>query len=300
MPPQKVVQQYFSNAGIILAGIIIFILIIFRPLHTKGQDIFMPPMRPVNAFKPGENLNFQIKYGFIVGGTTTFSLTEETYKNKPAYYVVAIGQTTGLANTLYGVKDTYESWFDPETMLPFQQKRDIKEGHYKRYNEVTYNRKNNTVNSSLSGVHPVPAKILDVVSTFYYLRRVDFSKLREGDVVLVNMYFGEEITPFRMKYAGKETIKTKFGEFNCLKICPVVEVGRMFKSQDDMTIWLTDDENCLPMLVEMDIRIVGVVNLKLVGFEQIVNPSLFKELANSRRKAKAIQYAGTEVQPTVQ
>ena len=179
-----------------------------------------------------------------------------------------------MANTLFGVKDIYESWFDKQTTLPYKQVRNIKEGHYTTYNEVTYNRNNNTVNSHLSGVHKVPEKILDLTSTFYYLRRVDFSKINLGDIVYVNMYFADEIFPFRLRYGGKEIIRTKFGKISCLKISPVVEVGRMFKAKDDLTIWFTDDEMRLPVLVKMDISVVGSVLLKLIKCENTVSPML--------------------------
>jgi len=246
-------------------------------LNVNGQEIFNPPIKSNNSFKAGEELTYQIRYGFIVGGTTTLSLTEAIYKRKPVFHAVAVGQTTGMAEKVYGVKDIYESWFDKETNLPYKQIRNIKEGHYKKYNVVTYNRNDNTVKSKLSGEHKVPEKILDLASTFYYIRRIDFSKIHEGDVIFVNMYFSDEIFPFHLRYAGKESIRTKFGKIDCIKICPVVEVGRMFKSQDDLTIWFTDDANRLPVLIRMDIRIVGAVLLKLIKYENILNPLEFKE-----------------------
>lgn len=155
--------------------------------------------------------------------------------------------------------------------------RNIRESHYEKYNEVTYNRINNTVKSKLSGIHCVPEKILDLTSTLYYVRRIDFSKLNEGDVIFVNIYFSDEIFPFRLVYMGKETIRTKFGKIRCLKISPIVEVGRLFKRPDDLTIWFTDDDNCLPVLVRMDIRAIGIVNLTLIKYENIVNPLIVQK-----------------------
>lgn len=250
----------------------LLLLLFSYALHIDAQEIFNPAIRPNTAFGAGEVLTYQIRYGFMVGGTTTLSLEDTVYNNNPVFHARAIGQTTGVADKLYGVKDIYESWFDKETNLPYKQIRNIKEGHYRKYNEVTYNRKSNTVNSKLSGIHDVPEKILDLSSTFYYLRRVDFSNIDEGDILFVNMYFSDEIFPFHLRYRGKETIKSKFGKIRCIKISPVVEVGRMFKSPDDLTIWFTDDDNRLPVMVKMDIRIVGAVFLKLIKYENILNP----------------------------
>jgi hypothetical protein len=85
------------------------------------------------------------------------------------------------------------------------------------------------------------------------------------------MYFSDEIFPFRIKYEGKETIKTEFGKIECHKIKPEVEVGRIFKKPDDLTIWLTDDENCIPVEVKMKIRVVGAVHMKLISSENLAN-----------------------------
>lgn len=255
---------------------VLFILL-FSVLNAYSQVIFTPPVKASQAFIGNEILTYQIKYGFVVGGITTLSLTDTVYDGKKVFHALAIGQTTGLANTIYGVEDIYESWFDQKTNLPLKSVRNIKEGRYRHYNEVTYNRSDNTVTSMLSGVHSVPEKILDLSSTFYYLRRVDFSKVNEGDTVFVNMYFSDEIFPFHLVFNGKETIRTKFGKISCLKLSPIVEVGRMFKSSNDLTIWFSDDDNCLPVLVKMDIRIVGAVYLKLIKFENTAYPSGFLE-----------------------
>ena len=91
--------------------------------------------------------------------------------------------------------------------------------------------------------------------------------MKEGDILFVNMYFADEVYPFYLRYSGKETIRTKNGKMNCIKISPVVEVGRMFETKDDMTIWFTVDDKCIPVLVRMELRIDGAVILKLVKYE---------------------------------
>ncbi|HCY40334.1 MAG TPA: DUF3108 domain-containing protein [Prolixibacteraceae bacterium] len=244
---------------------------------VDAQEIFNPPIKPNNAFKAGEKLSFQLKYGFISAGIATLKLSEVASFGKTVFYSSAIVQTTGLADDIYGVKDIYESWFDQETNLPYKQISNVKEGRYTKYNEVVYDRTDNSIHSKLSGKHAVPPKILDLASTFYYIRRVDFSKVSEGDSLLLNMYFSDEIFPFRFVYKGKETIRTKFGKVNCIKINPIVEVGRMFKRNDDVTIWFTNDNNRLPVMVSLDIRIVGIVNLKLIDYENTANPVTFQK-----------------------
>ncbi|MBW8331542.1 MAG: DUF3108 domain-containing protein [Prolixibacteraceae bacterium] len=254
----------------------ILIILLISTLLVNAQPFVNPSIKPNTAFKAGEKLTYQIRYGIIVGGITTLSLTNDIYEDKAVFHAVATGKTTGMAEVIYGVNDVYQSWFDKETNLSYKQIRDIKEGNYTKYNEVTYNRKNNTVNSKLSGVHKVPEKILDLATSLYYIRRIDFSKVKENEVIFVNIYFSDEIFPFYLRYKGKETIRTKFGKIKCLRISPVVEVGRMFKTPNDVSIWVTDDGNYVPVMIEMDIRIVGKIHLKLIDYENLVNPMMIE------------------------
>lgn len=246
-------------------------------LSINAQEKLNPPVKSNTAFKSGEILTYQFKYGFVSAGIATLKLTQVDYQRKKVFHSVIRIETTGLADKIYGVKDIYESWFDQETNLPYKHIRNIKEGRYTKYNEVTYDRKGNSVNSKLSGIHVVPEKILDLTSTMYYIRRIDFSKFTQGDSLLLNMYFSDEVFPFHFIYYGKETIRTKFGKIKCIKISPRVEVGRIFKRPDDVSVWFTDDDNCLPVMVEMDIRIAGKVFLKLLEYENTANPVIFQE-----------------------
>jgi hypothetical protein len=243
------------------------VILLVTTWHVHAQGVIIPAIKSGISFQSGEKLTFQIRYGLIVGGVTVVSLTEEIYNNQAVFHAVATARTTGVAEVIFGVKDIYESWFDRKTNLPYKQIRNIKEGKYTHYNEVTYNHTNNTIDSKLTGIHSVPENTLDLSTALYYIRRIDFSKLNEGDVILLNIYFSDELFPFYLRYSGKEIIKTKLGKMNCLIISPIVEVGRMFKTPDDLKIWLTDDQNCIPVLVRMDIRVVGAVYLKLISYE---------------------------------
>lgn len=255
------------------------LLLLFVLLHfiliVKSQTIVNPSIKPNTAFIAGEILTYEMHYGFISAGFTELSLNEEYYQNKWVYHSISLAKTKGISDKIYGVKDIYESWFDKESNLPIKHELRVKEGRYKRHNKVTYNRKNNTVNSELSGIHEVPEHILDLSSILYYVRRVDFSKVNIGDVIFLNMYFSDEVFPFRFVYDGKEIIESHFGKISCIKLNPVVEVGRVFKHKDDLTMWLSDDGNYIPILIRLDIRIVGAIDLYLTKYEHTANPLIF-------------------------
>jgi len=250
---------------------LIIALFLFATFAVKAIEFEPVPMANT-SFRSGEQLYYQLRYGYMVGGVVQLSLTDVFQDKMMMFHAVGICQTSGLADKIYGVKDIYESWFDKKTGLPYRQIRNIKEGRYKWYNEVAYSRQNNTVTSKRSGVHETPVNIMDVLSMLYYIRRIDYSKMKDGDVMNLKVYFGDEISSFKLRYRGIETIDTKYGKIRCHRISPVVEVGRMFKSPDDLALWVSDDGNYIPVKVRMNIRIVGAVNMELTNYTNLKNP----------------------------
>ena len=245
------------------------ILVISCHSNTYAQSL---KILPNTFFKSGEVLTFQLRYGFIVGGNVTLTVEE---KNN-LYHLKGLAKTTGLAEKLFSVKDTYESFIEIPTGLPVFAIQNVKEGKtYKYYNEVKFNRTSNTVVSSLSGEHTVPAGILDMISVFYYIRRMDFTNAKNGDSYKVDTYFSDKLFPFELRFRGREVVSTPKGEIACLKFAPIVEPGRVFKSKDDMYIWYTDDENRIPVLISMEM-LVGHVYCELIDYKEVTVTPRFK------------------------
>jgi hypothetical protein len=247
----------------------IFILLIFC---TKGFGQYKESVLDEKSFKAGEKLNYSVKFGFIVGGHASLVLKQAYFNNKIVYHARGEGKTVGLAQKLYNVKDVFESYFDTNSLLPYKSVRDVKEGNYKKHDEAVFNRGAGTVYSTRKDtVIKVPPLILDMVSLLYYLRSLDFTNIREGDVLHTVTFFDEEIFPFDIRYKGKENLKTQFGKIRCLRFDPVVEPGRMFESEDDMTMWISDDNNRIPVRVKFDL-LVGSLHMELSDFANLKFP----------------------------
>ncbi len=247
---------------VVLAGLIVLVHIVFSS----------PPQQPARKssthFRSGEELVYLLHYGFINGGNATISLQERMLDETPTFHARVFATTTGLTKSLFPVEDSYESYFDPESGLPYKAIRDISEGGYKYYNEVNFLPNDTCVYSQKSGKQVVPKGTLDMVSSLYFLRSINIDTLKKGDVVNFITYFSDEIFPFHLRYKGEETVKTEFGKVRCHRFDPVVEPGRIFKSEDDMSFWLTADENRIPVLIEFDL-IVGSVKCELVQYKNV-------------------------------
>lgn len=227
------------------------------------------------AFKEGERVGFTVYYsvGNLINapaGTGTFATTLEKLNGKNVYHVVAEGKTLPSYEWAYKARDVYETYMDAETLQPLKFVRNVNEGGYKKYQNVTFNKNANTAVTN-EGVFKVPACVQDVVSSVYYARNVDFNRLKVNDRIAFSMFLDNEVYQMSIRYMGKETISTKYGRFKAIKIRPVTIKGNIFNGDEKMTVWVTDDANKVPIRVESPI-VVGKVRVDMTSFQGLRSP----------------------------
>ncbi|NJM14315.1 MAG: DUF3108 domain-containing protein [Bacteroidales bacterium] len=222
-------------------------------------------------YKAGEEFTYIMRYGFIVGGEAKITLSTKRFRGREVYHAKAIAKTTGVTDKLFKVYDVFESYFDAKTCLPYKSVRDVSEGGYKFHNEVFFYHADSSVYSKRSGVHKVPGNIIDVISTLYYIRTYNHSTLKHGDTIKIYTYFDDSVFPFNFLYNGRETIDTRVGKVRAMRFDPIVEPGRIFESKDDMTLWLSDDKNLIPLLVRFDM-LVGSVKCEISDYKNLKYP----------------------------
>lgn len=229
-------------------------------------------------YLPGEKINYQIRYGVVNGGIATLEIKEGYWEGVPVWHAVVSGQTTGIADALYKVRDVYESYIDPSTDLPLFSIRNISEGKYRKYNEVVFDhtaRPDSAVlTSDLSGKHVTQKGILDILSCFYWFRKhhlANGDSLKPGDTFTMTTWFADELYPITLRYRGKETIRVNGGKMVCYRFHPVTEVGRVFKTEEDMAMWFSADENFLPVKIRFDI-FVGSFHVEMISSEGLKTP----------------------------
>ncbi|MEL4306788.1 DUF3108 domain-containing protein [Joostella sp. CR20] len=226
-----------------------------------------------NSYQAGEWFKFRIHYGIFNASYATLEVKDENLNGKSVFHVVGHGETTGFASLFFKVDDNYESYFDKKTGQPYKFIRKIDEGGHTKDLEINfdYSAKKATL---LDHKHDTQKKfdinnsVQDLISAFYYLRNnIDRTKLSEGDEFVSDMLFDDDgIFKFKLKFLGKETLSTKFGKVRCLKFRPYVQSGRIFKEEESLTLWVSDDDNKMPMRVKADI-LVGSIKADLDAYK---------------------------------
>ncbi|MDX1363688.1 DUF3108 domain-containing protein [Arenibacter latericius] len=226
----------------------------------------------VSAFKPGEWLKFRIHYGFLNASYATLHVTSKNLNGIPVYHVVGNGKTTGFASIFFKVDDTYESYFDKRDGRPYKFIRKINEGGYTKDVEVNFDYDSETAvlkdkKNDKKFNFTIQEDIQDLVSAFYYIRNTyKFEDLVVGQSIKLDVLYDDDgVFNFKLKYLGKEVLKTKYGKVESLKFRPYVQSGRVFKEQESLTLWVSNDENKIPLRIQADLR-VGAIKADLDGY----------------------------------
>jgi hypothetical protein len=254
--------------------IYINILFLFLSSGINGQE---------RSYKPGEKANYTIQYGVITSGIGSLEVRSDTLEGKEVWHAKFFARTTGLADAIFKVIDIYEVYIDPETELPLKSIRNIHEGRYRRYNVVMFDHKTRSdsaiLNSDMTGQHIAPKGIHDIISCFYYFRNnilPDGGKLKKGDIIELTTWFTDQLYPIRLRYVGMEDVKIHGGKIKCFKFNPVTEVGRLFKTEEDVSFWFSADKNFLPVKIRFNI-FVGAFMVELSNYEGLVSPLEIKK-----------------------
>lgn len=250
----------------------IFFLMIFSLQSFSPGDEFCG-IRNL-AFQEDENITFNVFYSviglYVNAGSANFTVSAEQLKNKPVYHVIGTGSSNPSYDWIFKVRDRYESYIDTASLKPVKFVRDINEGGFKKYENVTFNHQTNTAVTT-NGVFKVPNCVQDVLSSIYYARNIDFNKYETGDKIPFAMFLDNEVFNLYIKYLGKEVVKTRYGKFNAIKFKPLLVKGTIFEGGEKMTVWVSDDANHIPLRIESPI-VVGSLKVDMMQYRNLRYP----------------------------
>jgi hypothetical protein len=223
------------------------------------------------AFTFNEKLEYRVHYGVINAASISMevgsSFVEKSDRN--CYNIKAEGKTLKSFDWAYKVRDKFETFIDHEALAPQSYNKSVQEDNYTDNDLVNFKHPKKKL-YGVKGILEMPVYTHDVISSLYYVRNIDFSKAKVGDKYPLDVYLDNKIYNLGFKYAGKETINTDIGKVKCLKFIPTLVVDRVFKDQDDMTVWISDDENKIPIRVKAKIM-VGSIKVDLTSYSGLKN-----------------------------
>ena len=229
------------------------------------------------SYQTGEKIVYRVFYDSwllsnITAGEASLEIMDEHVEiaGRNAIHVVGIGKTKGLFNLFFKVINRYETFIDEEAIAPLVFIRRVNEGGYIINQDVIFNHYTNTAVSNTATVDVAPY-VQDIISAFYYARTYDFDNAKIGEEFDVTFFLDDSVYVSKIIYKGKEVVTTSLGTFNTLKFKPLVLTGSVFKQPYPMTLWITDDKNKIPVMLQSGI-LVGSVKMELMDYKGLKNP----------------------------
>lgn len=246
------------------------VLLCLATLAGFAQEL---PLKKDPAFNEGEILTYKLRYGFITAAEATLKVlpSDMKFDNKSTYRLSVDAQTSGTFDIFYKIRDHYDSYIDKTDLTPYFYQENIREASYRRQDKARFYQDAKKVVANRGTFTTPTTQTFDLVSAYYFARSLDISKLNINDTFKLNYFLGEEISSLEIEYIGKEVIKTKLGEIRCLKFSPSIKPGRVFRKDSKLYLWITDDNNRVPVKAQVEI-LVGAVTLEIKSAEGLKYP----------------------------
>ena len=236
------------------------------------------------VFKGGEKVTFTVSYNWgpvwVNAGTVTFSVDEELYKGKLRYHLKASGSTFPSYDLLFKVRDYYDAWVEPATLKTIDFKRYIYEGGYTLLNTLNFNYYKNTIISNTKTndnpqrtdtVQLFPCSF-DMLTAIYYTRSLDLANIKPGEQRTVKVFIDDGYYDITIRAIGKEMVENTDGKtYRCIKFAAKMVQGTIFRGDEDVLVWVTDDANKIPIYIEAKI-IVGTIKAYMKEAIGVRNP----------------------------
>jgi len=238
------------------------------------------------AFDPGERLNYVIQYRCIgirsdVGNARMILSRAADYEGRPTFQSVASGETVKFFDSFFKVRDVYKARFFSDNGRSIWFHRDIYEGGYEVTNDMNWNTATDEIDAKARYISSKREKdtllsgrpcTYDFISMFYAARNMDYSDVVPGKNYPLSFVIDDEIYDIYFRYEGREEKKIpKLGTFRTMKFALMVIAGEVFDGKHEIYLWITDDDNKIPVWIESPI-IVGTVMGRLTGYENLKHP----------------------------
>lgn len=270
---KKVILKY----GWIAPMMILVALFSFKQDNNTTTTHTEVKMDEELSFEDGEELVYKVSYNlspmWVSAGEVVFKVTDKgTY-----WKFVASGRTYSSYEWFYRVRDHHESHANKESLLPLRSYQNLKEGGYRLYEKVTYDRPNmkgkvargKTPETAEVKYYDILPEVYDMLSSIYYARNIDYTDFKKGDEFPLQFFLNKDNYDTKVKFLGREVKKIKgLGKFNTIKFSPELVEGEVFTEKDAMKIWATDDKNKIPLMIETPLS-VGSVKVFLKSYNGI-------------------------------
>ena len=239
------------------------------------------------AYQAGEKFSFSIHYewGAIDSDVGWANIVLDTLRvnGTKAFHCMVYGRTTRLYDLFFPVRENFQSWFTYDGLKPLRFTRDTHEGKYVARNTYVYRRDGLSDDHIMAEVYtssdgdrsvelPLNACTFDLPALFYFARNMDFASVEPDRKYPMTFAIDDDVYNVYFILRGPETIKVRgVGTVKTIKFSVKLISGNVFTGDEDLSVWITDDGNRIPVLFEAPI-LVGVASGRITGWSGLKHP----------------------------
>jgi hypothetical protein len=211
------------------------------------------------AFGLGERLVFEIAYGPIKAGTSIMAIADtQRVQSRLCHHIVTTAESNSFFSAFFTVRDRVESWMDVEGLFSWKFEKHLREGKFRSDRYEVYDQTRRRVFAK-SDTFEAPLYVQDILSSFFYART---RPLEIGQPFDIDNFADGRVYPLRVVIHRRERTKVPAGTFDCIVVEPVLRHEGIFKQTGKLTIWVTDDERKMPVLMKSKV-IIGSIDARL-------------------------------------
>ena len=249
-----------------------FTFLAWAPPNAKDLRQSDVRVLPKPVFSRGEKLEYRVHYGFFNAGEATIKVHDNYYElgERPCYKMEVLGRSVGAFDRIIRIRDTWGTFMDTGAYKPRMAYRYVEENKYRLKEVVTFDYVKRIakvdVKDRRDTAYRIPDPVHDIVSGYYFLRQIDYSKVKPGEVLNIDAFFENSNYQFRLRLIGRETIKTKFGKVKCIVLSPIMPKNGLFDGENSIRLWMSDDAIRIPVKVRAEL-FVGAVELDITSYQ---------------------------------
>lgn len=233
-----------------LMQIFLFVLIcVFYPyssVFSEGKKL------PVE-----EKLVYDVSWKFVKVGYGTLEIKGIVdYRGKKAYHIYSEAKSAPFFDIFFKVRDFTNSWVETEKFRSIAFEQHISEGKYKREKKVDYDQDKHLATNNKGETFEIPENVLDVLAAFYWVR---LREIKPKDIFSLNVNSNKKNYKMKVMAHDREKVEIDGKKYETILVEPDLQDTGLFMQKGKVLIWLTDDEQHIPVKMRSEIAVGSIV-----------------------------------------
>src|SRR6185437_2628320 len=229
--------------------------------HHKSEKVFIPTKKKIshlhNYYRNAEQITYAVHYGIFHVGDVKMVVanTTQSVNNIPCYHAKVSAELSGAVNAIFSINDSWESFIDSNSLLPYKFSELKKENKYRKADYTLFDRVQekafvtDTTNPAVPEYYnyPITSNIEDIISSFFLLRNIQFEKMKVNDTTTMDVFMDNHCYNVRIKLLGEEKIKVNSKKQKAYAISTYI-AG--VEEDGQVKCWISADERHIPLRVK--------------------------------------------------